>query len=308
MSPSFNETTFATEYLSIWQGASEEAWFNFDKMTKYRKIKNPETHAISRASSNQFYLLSVDIGRIHDQTVCCVFRVNVTNDGKYHATLVNLYVLGRDKQTKTFYQQVIELKRIIKAFKPQEVVIDINGIGLGFGEEMTRSQVDENGIVYEPYGFKNDDEFKKTQPKDAPCILFGIKASASLNSKIHSNAYTRLNGGLVRFLIKEQEAKTALLATKKGQKMTTLQRVQRLMPHEMTTRLFEEMANLRLKRTGSSTDIVLEKINQRHPKDKYSAFSYGLWRIKEMEEETAKKRRRYSSGNTRKLVFCTGGV
>lgn len=60
LSPSFNETSFATEYLSYWQGASDEAWFNFDKMTKYRKLKNPETHAIFRANSKQFYLLSVD--------------------------------------------------------------------------------------------------------------------------------------------------------------------------------------------------------------------------------------------------------
>jgi hypothetical protein len=79
-----------------------------------------------------------------------------------------------------------------------------------------------------------------------------------LNSKIHGNAYTRLNGGLVRFLIKEQEAKNALLSTKVGQKMTTEKRIKRLMPHEMTTKLFEEMANLRLRKTGVSMDIVLE--------------------------------------------------
>ena len=74
--------------------------------------------------------------------------------------------------------------------------------------------------------------------------------------------------------------------------MTVKQRVERLMPHEMTTKLFEEMANLRLRRTGASLDIVLEQINPRYPKDKYSAFAYGLWRIKELEEEQNKKRRR----------------
>jgi hypothetical protein len=80
------------------------------------------------------------------------------------------------------------------------------------------------------------------------------------------------------------------------------------MPHEMTTKLFEEMANLRLKKTGANMDIVLEQINPRYPKDKYSAFAYGLWRIKEMEEEQAKRRRRRGSGLKRRLVFCTGGV
>ena len=78
------------------------------------------------------------------------------------------------------------------------------------------------------------------------------------------------------------------MATKNGQRMTTEQRVKRLMPHEMTTRLFEEMANLRLKRTGAGLDIALEQINTRFPKDKYSAFAYGLGRIKELEEENEK--------------------
>ena len=308
LSPSFNETSFATEYLSFWQGASEEAWFNFDKLTKYRKVKNPETHAIFRANSNQFYLLSVDVGRLNDQTVCCVFRVNITNDGKYHATLVNLYVLGRQSQTKTFNQQAIELKKIIRAFNPREVVVDTNGLGIGFADELIREQVDEFGNTYEPLGFHNDDEFIKIQPKDAPRILYGLKANGPLNSKIHGNAYTRLNGGLVRFLIKDQEAKSALLATKVGQKMSVIQRVERLMPHEMTTKLFEEMANLRLKRTGASLDITLEQINPRYPKDKYSAFAYGLWRIKEIEEEQSKRRRRRGGETQRRLVFCTGGV
>lgn len=307
-SSSFKEESFAREYASLWSGSSEEAWFNFDKLTKYRKIKNPETSAKFRANSNQFYLLSVDVGRLNDQTVCCVFRVNVSGEGKYFATLVNLYVLGRQAETKTFNRQAIELKRIIKKFNPLEVVIDTNGLGIGFADEMIREQVDEFGNIYEPLGFKNDEDFLKIQPKDAMCILYGIKANGPLNSKIHGNAYTRINGGLVRFLIKEQEAKNALLSTKVGQKMTVKQRVQRLMPHEMTTKLFEEMANLRLRRTGVSLDIVLEQINPRYPKDKYSAFAYGLWRIKELEEEQNKKRRRRGMFDKRQLVFCTGGV
>ena len=307
-SSSFSEDSFAREYASIWSGSSEEAWFNFDKMSKYRKIKNPETHAISRANSEQFYLLSVDVGRLNDQTVCCVFRVNVSGDGKYYATLVNLYVLGRTAETKPFRVQAMDLKKIMRKFNPREVIIDTNGLGLGMADEMIQEQVDEFGNIYPAYGFANDDDYLKIQPKDAVRILYGIKANGPLNSKIHGNAYSRINGGMVRFLIKEQEAKNALLSTKQGQKMSVMQRVKRLMPHEMTTKLFEEMANLRLKKTGASMDIVLEQINPRYPKDKYSAFAYGLWRIKELEEEQAKRRRRRGSGLKRQLVFCSGGV
>ena len=130
MSPSYNAESFATEYLSLWQGSSEDAWFSYDKLTKYRKIKNPETHAINRPDSEQFYLISVDVGRISDQTAVCVFRVNVVKQ-KFYSTLVNLIVLGRTPQTKPFTVQAIDLKKIINLYNPREVVIDTNGLTLG---------------------------------------------------------------------------------------------------------------------------------------------------------------------------------
>lgn len=243
--------------------------------------------------------------RLNDQTVACVFRVNIDSTGKHWATLVNLKVLARQAATKTFTQQAIDIKRLIRDFDPKEVVIDTNGLGIGLADEMIKPQYDEFGEYYPPYAFSNDEDYYAIQPKDAQKLLYGIKANGPLNSKIHGNAYSRLSSGLVKFLISEQDAKSALMATAAGQKMSTYKRVERLLPHEMTTKLFEEMANLRLKRTGNSTDIVLEQINSRYPKDKYSSFAYGLYRIKEHEEEyTRKSRRRYGDGGKkRQLTF-----
>lgn len=88
--------------------------------------------------------------------------------------------------------------------------------------------------------------------------------------------------------------------------MSFEKRIKRLLPHELTTKLFEEMANLRLKRSGM--DIVLEQINSRFPKDKYSAMAYGLWRIKELEEEAYSKKRRRLGNGKRTYMFFTGGI
>lgn len=307
MSPSFNEETFAREYLSIWTGGGDESWFDFDKLQRYRKIKNPEKHANFRVGSNQYYLISVDVGRLSDQTVACIWRVNIVQD-KHYATLVNLFVLGRQAEKKTFQEQAIDIKRLVNDFQPKEVIIDCNGLGVGLADVMIQTQIDDDGVEYGSLGFFNNDDYKKIQPKDCPTILYSLKANGPLNSKIHGNAYTRVNNGLVRFLIKEQDARSMLLATKTGQKMSLRERVERLLPHEMTTKLFEEMANLRLKRGGTGLDIVLEQINAHYPKDKYSAFAYGLWRIKEIEEEQFKRKRRFSSGSERQLVFFTGGI
>ena len=305
LSPSYNETTFAAEYLGSWLGGSDESWFDFARLVKYRKLKNPEWIQKFKGDSKVFYLISVDVGRLHDQTVACIFRVNIRDD-KYYATLVNLFVLGRQAEKKTFVEQAIDLKQLIEIYNPREVVIDCNGLGVGLADEMIRTHLDSNGKELPAYGFFNNDDYKKIQPRDAIPILYSLKANGPLNSKIHGNAYSRIYGGMVRFLISEQDARASLLATKVGQRMKMEERVKRLMPHELTTKLFEEMSNLRLRRNG--LDIVLEQINARFPKDKYSAFAYGLWRIKELEEENYKKKsRRAGRGDGRKLVFFTGG-
>ena len=304
LSPSYNETTFAAEYLGSWLGGSDESWFDFERLAKYRKIKNPEWTQKFKEDSKVFYLISVDVGRLHDQTVACIFRVNIRDD-KYYATLVNLFVLGRQAEKKTFVQQAIDLKHLIEIYNPREVVIDCNGLGVGIADEMIRTHLDASGKELPAYGFFNNDDYKKIQPRDSIPILYSLKANGPLNSKIHGNAYSRIYGGMVRFLISEQDARASLLATKVGQKMKLEERVKRLMPHELTTKLFEEMSNLRLRRNG--LDIVLEQINARFPKDKYSAFAYGLWRIKELEEEGYKKKSRRAGRDGRRLVFFTGG-
>lgn len=241
LSSSYDEITFASEYLAQWIGGSEESWFDFTKLQKYRRIKNPEWKQKYIGEKGVFYIISVDVGRLHDQTVICVFRVNI-KDLKYCTTLVNIDVIGRTKESKTFTAQAIEIKKYIDRYNPKEVVIDINGLGIGLADEMIKEQVDIDGNKWPSYGFINDDNYKKIQPKDAPLVLYGIKASSSLKSKINGNAYSRLHSGLVRFLISEQEAKSALLATKTGQKMPFEKRIKRLLPHEITTKLFEEMA------------------------------------------------------------------
>lgn len=128
LSPSYNETTFAAEYLGMWLGGSDESWFNYEKLSNYRKLKNPEWKQKFVAGKDVFYLISVDVGRLHDQTVACIWRINI-RDNKYYATLVNLFVLGRQAESKTFTQQAADLKKLIAIYSPREVVIDCNGLG-----------------------------------------------------------------------------------------------------------------------------------------------------------------------------------
>lgn len=302
---SYSVEAFSREYGSIWSGGSEESWFNFDKLQKYRKLKNPEMRAINRGAISQFYLLSMDVGRISDQSVVTVFRVNPQAGGRYLCSVVNIIVLGLTAQRKAMTQQVIDLKMLIERYNPKEVVIDVNGLGRGIADLMITEQITPDGIVYPAYGFNNNKDYQEIQPKDAPKILYAMIATSALNAEIHTNAYNRTSNGSVQFLIRETEAKALLLSTKKSKTMTTEEKIMRLMPHEMTTVLFHEMANLRLKK-GTSKDMALEQINSRFPKDKYSSLAYGLWRIKELEDENIIATRKKASRQNRQLVFYSG--
>ena len=304
LSSTFKEESYAREYLSIWSGGSEESWFNYDKLSKYRKLVNPEFQEKSVGGGSFFYLLSVDIGRLSCQTVVSVFKV-FEIDGGYRTNLVNIEVLGKTERERTFERQALDIKRMIQAYRPKEVVIDGNGIGLGILDEMIKPTRSPDGELFPAYGCFNDDSYKHIQPKDCQWIIYVIKANGGLNSKIHSNCYSWIYSGKVQFLIKEQEAKNKLMSTQVGQKMSIEKRTKRLMPHEMTTRLFDEMANLRLRQTGNALDVNLEQINTRFGKDKFSSFEYGLWRIKELEEDYIKRRTRRTG--PRILTFFTEG-
>lgn len=285
--------------MGIWTGGGSDSWFDFDKMIKYRKLINPESHQIIKEGEKSFYILSVDVGRLGCQTVVTVFKI-FPHENEFYINVVNIYVIGKTPETKSFPAQSLELKRIIDAFKPQEVVVDANGMGIGFLDFLAQETPDlANGKTYPGYCSINlDSHSKKMYPNCTP-LIYGLKASASLQPQIDSNCYTKVFSGRIKFLAREQEIKTRLMESKKGQKMKVEKRVARLIPHEMTTRLFEEMANLRLKGVGN--EIKLEQINTNMLKDKFSSFEYGLWRIKEIEEEYYKKSRKKSS--KRKLFF-----
>ena len=67
----------------------------------------------------------------------------------------------------------------------------------------------------------------------------------------------------------------------------------------LTSILKEEMMNLREENEG--VNIILKQANKGIKKDKFSAFEYGLFYIKQ-EEESKKKRKKF---NARELCFIT---
>ena len=177
-----------------------------------------------------------------------------------------------------------------------------DNVGVGFADFMIKPTIDPiTGISYPAYGFKNREEYNRVQPKTCQKILFGIKANAQINNDMHTALYSKIYSGCISFLISEKKARDKLLATKIGKKMKPEQRIARLMPHELTSLLINEIMNLKTKPTGVTDQIAVEMINQRMTKDKFSALEMGVYRMVQMENDAIAHRR--NRGLNRKLTF-----
>lgn len=304
-SPTFSESSFAKEYMSRFVGTSSDSWFNYERIMTHRKLVNPEIRAMHKEGVECFYIISVDVARRGCQTVATILKV-FPNTG-YRMNLVNIFVLGKTENEKVLDKQVIALKKLIKLYQPREVVIDINGLGIFFADAMIQPTFDyATGEQFPAYAFHNREEYFALQPRDAEKILYGIKASPQLNSDMHSTLYAKIDTGQLNFLITEKEARTKIMSTKVGQRMTPEKRNERLIPHELTTHLIDEIMNLKTKPAGANNMIAVEPINKRMTKDKFSALEMGVWRIAQIEQD-ATARQRNRGLIPRKLTFYRAG-
>lgn len=284
----YNEASFEREYESKWSGTVEDAFFNGEFFDRNRKLQQPEYEASGRSSAGAYYVLSVDVGRKGCDTIVCVFKITPQAQGPAIKSLVNIYTMSDEH----FEDQAIKLKKLYYKYKARTLVIDGNGLGIGLIDYMIKSQTDENGDFLPDFGVENDDDgyYKKYRTQNTEYdAMYIIKANAPINTECHANAQTQLQAGKVKFLIDERTAKDKLLSTQKGQRMKPEERAEYLKPFTLTSILKEEMMNLREENEG--VNIILKQANRGIKKDKFSAFEYGLYYIKQKEDSKKKKKR-----------------
>ena len=299
----YNDSSFAREYESEWSGDAENAFFSAEKFDKHRQLLQPEYEFSGRSSKSAYYVLGVDVGRFKCTTEVCIFKVTPQVQGAALKTLVNLY----SYEAEDFEQQAIHIKKLFYKYKAKIAVIDANGLGAGLVDFMTKAQVDpETGDELLPFGVEGGtaedalEPYKKIKgPGVEENAMYLMKANTPINTEAHSYVQTQLFSGKIKFLIDEGQAKVKLMSTKVGQNMDNDKRADYLMPFTLTTILREQMLNLVEENEG--VNIILKQSNRSIPKDKFSAFEYGLYYIKQEEDRKKKRKKR----NIADMVFFT---
>lgn len=297
----YNDASFAREYESEWSGDAENAFFSSEKFDKHRVLLQPEYEYSGRSSKSAYYVLGVDVGRKDCTTECMVFKVTPQAQGSSLKTLVNIYTW----EAEHFGIQAINIKKLFYKYKARTVVIDANGLGAGLVDFMLIDQVDpETGDILPNFGvggatWENwEKDFRKYRTVDTETdAMYLIKANAPINTEAHTYVQTQLASGKIKFLIDESQAKSKLMTTKMGQAMSPDKRADYLKPFTLTTILREQMLNLVEENEG--VNILLKQSSKGIKKDKFSAFEYGLYYIKQ-EEDRKKKKRKF---NIEDLMF-----
>ena len=276
--------TFLREYMSRWAGGSEESYYSYDLIDKRRKILRPEFEPEHR--SDVFYTLGVDVGRFSDETVLEIFKT-YTSGERFVTHLVNIIIMpgiGRH-----FQDQSIKIKQLDSIFNFRGIVVDINGPGAGIADFLIIEQ-EKDGDYYPAYGFSNKPKYKKTEMPGCIRKLYGVEASPGANSDYYKNAHLMLSLDRVRLLINERQARTYFAQFDYWRKMKVDKKATQLIPYISTTKLQDQLANLKANIETATSNINVQKIKTTIGKDLVSSFIYGLWFISLEEEKELKKR------------------
>lgn len=299
-SNTMNEESFARESLSIWTGNAADAWLDSKQLEKRRTLLKCERKAQQNPpNKDTFYMIGVDVARYAANTAVMVVKVLPQSD-HYEKNVVWTEVIhGANYIT----EQAPRLKELIQLYNPREIVIDGNGPGIGLLDAMCLPSTNQKtGETYPSYYVFNNDHHLPPEKKaegDWPFpeykgIIYDIKAGSSNDDEIHSNFFAQISNGTVHLLASERIVKDKMLQTKKGQKMTPYDRRIFLMPYEMTSRLIDELNNLKLKPTGVQNQFKIERITNSIQKDRFSALEYVLYRIRAYEDREYRMRKKKS--------------
>lgn len=306
----FSEIKFGMEMEAMFYGSAEDAFFDFDSISKNRNIKYPllPDNLSSKLSSplvrippkqnGEIRILSADIALMsskkHKNDAASIFinRLIPTKAGRYSSNIVYPDV---DEGLRTD-AQALKIRKLFDEYSCDYLVIDASGIGLGCYDALAGDIVDSNtGEIYPALSCCNNPEMaaRCTVP-GAKKVIWAIKANAQFNSDCAFLLREGFRSGRIRLLLNEYDAEEALSALKGYSSLSPTDKLKFRLPYIHTTLLIDELVNLEHEEAGGKIRIS-EKSGMR--KDRYSSLSYNYYVAIQLENKLNKKNKSSSSGN-----------
>ena len=298
----FSDIKFYTEMGALFFGSTEDAFFDFNTITKTRKIKFPmlPDNLSCRVKDNVFKIqtkqpsekriLSVDIALMssrkndNDATAIFINQLIPTKVGRY---ISNIVYTEAHEGLNTFDLALL-IRKYFDEFNCDYLVIDANGVGMGAVDLLVRDIVDtETGEVYPALSCINNPEIaSRCAVQNAPKVIWAIKATAQQNSEMAYALREGFRSGRIRLLIDDFESEELLKEVAGYNKLSPIEQTKFQLPYINTTLLINELINLQHEVNGDKIKIF-EKHGMR--KDRYSSLAYNYYVALQLEQKLNKQ-------------------
>lgn len=281
----FNEVKWEMEMNGLFWGSNLNSFFHYDELQKNRKINrvyyprevtellNDKSLKIPKKEVGELRVVSADIatmkGAQNDSSAFTVARLFPTKDG-YERHVI--YIESMDGGHTT--TQAMKIRQLFDDFNCDYIVLDTANAGIGIFDQLTEHATDPTrGTEYTPLSCMNDDRLaERCVYPNSPRVIYSIRASASLNSKIAANFKDTLRRGKIKFPVDEGEIGDLLVSLKGYDKLPSEAQLSFRMPYMQTTLMVNEILNLEAEISDTGQIKITELSGS--TKDRYSSVSY----------------------------------
>lgn len=296
----FNPASWSYEMESLFYGASQNAFFDFEVLNKRRTIQvpfyplevyNKRDEKPPRRIVGERRILSVDVALMsskknkNDASSLIINSAVPYTDTELTSNIVYL----RNFEGLTTDELGLEIMRTFYLYECTDIVIDSNGVGMGCVDFISRDQYDgTNGKTYKAFKCINDKTMaERCKVKDANPCLWSVKANAAFNNMISILLRSGFTDGRINLLCDERTGEEYIKnKVKSFHKLDPEQQALYKVPYLMTSMLINELINLDHTYVDGKVKI-LEKSGMR--KDMYSSLAYNFWVLNEIQRELVPK-------------------
>lgn len=298
----FSEIKWGMEMDAMWYGAEEGAFFNYDSISKNRKIKYPmlpdkvafklasQSIKIPQKVPGEVRIISADIALMsskkhnNDATAIFVNQMTQTKAGRYTSNIV----YTESCEGLRTEAQALVIRKLYDEFNCDYIVLDTNGIGLGVYDCLARDLVDaDTGEIYPALSCCNNTEMaSRCTVVGAEKVIWSIKASAQFNSDCAFLLREAFRSGRIRLLCTEYDADEYLSEIKGYSSLNASEQIMIKLSYINTTLLVDELTKLQHEESNGKIR-VFEKTGMR--KDRYSSLSYNYYVATQIENKLNKR-------------------
>ena len=293
----FSEIKWGMEMEGIWFGDSDGTFFDFNSISKNRRIKYPmlPDKLASKLGNNQKVriapkqngekrILSADIALMsskknnNDASAIFINQLLPSKVGRYSS---NIIYCDASEGLHT-EDQALMIRRLYEEYQCDYIVLDCSGIGLGVFDALVREIIDpESGEIYPALSCCNNPEMaERCTVKGAEKVIWAIKANSTLNSECAVLLREGFRSGKIRLLVTEYDAESLLGEVRGYASLSQSEQLSLQMPYIHTTLLINELVKLQHDESGGKVK-VFEKSGMR--KDRYSSLSYNYYVATQLE-------------------------